>query len=202
VKSLSPLIAGPPEGRTATKSVSVVEIRDPRTQQSLVVESDETLSGYEIDVIAAGWKEGERHPDGVLVATLDGTDWVVFVELKGTLKERRKQQPPADHALDQLEGAVSHFHPTGRGSPDPSHGATHHDRWADGIDALAVRPGRNHRVIGVALAFHEVPRPAPSRPIPFGPIEVPLRISPVHKTGPNQTTLTLRRLLQLAGERV
>ena len=57
-------------------------VEDPRTRQALVLEGDEPLASYRLDVTGGGWRQGERHPDAVVIGTLDDVVWVCFVELK------------------------------------------------------------------------------------------------------------------------
>jgi hypothetical protein len=199
VEHLSPFRVGPPSGTKRGKKSWVVEICDQKTKQSLVVESDEPLAGYTIDVAKAGWKEHERHPDGALVGEVDGDAWVCFVELKGTLRTREQKQPPADHALDQLEGGVRHFHPLNRGTTAASHGAEHHDRWVDGSDPLDVRPTIDHHTVGIAVAFRQVPRSPPQRSPQVDSVEVPLRVTQIAMSKPNRATCSFKKLLENAG---
>lgn len=194
--SLSPFRAKPPAGEQPTKRKSIVEIRDPKTKQSLVVEHDGPLDGYVIDVEAAGWAEGERHPDGLLVGVLDSQWWVCFVDLKGSTKGTKPdKQSPAEHALDQVEGGARHFHPLEVGS----HGRRHHDAWDDRSDELLVRPDSEHRVAGIVLALRHVPRPAPRRSVSLGDVRVPMRVVQFNMTEPNRSRLTFPKLLEDAG---
>lgn len=73
----------------------LVEIRDVKTRQSLLVEHDEPIDAYvfpdpetmpRMRRGASLWADGERHAEGVLVGELDGESWVCFVELKGSLE--------------------------------------------------------------------------------------------------------------------
>src|ERR1041384_6882064 len=103
------------------KGIWLVEIRDEKNRQSLLVEHDEPVEAYvfvdpEVSVRARRsvipWREGERHADGLLVGELDGEAWVCFVELKMSLEHKESTKPaPSDRGLDQLEGSVRHFHP-------------------------------------------------------------------------------------------
>ena len=127
------------------KGVWLVEIRDPKTKQSLLIEQDEPVEAYvfvdpEVRVRtrrgAPRWQPGERHADGLLVGELDGETWVCFVELKGSLEHKDPAKgAPADRGLDQLEGSARHFHPL-----QGTRGREHHDAFADGSDDLEVRP--------------------------------------------------------------
>jgi hypothetical protein len=199
VDLLAGFLADPPPGRKSTKRIHVVEVQDPKTKQSLVVESDEQIAAYVIDVESAKWATGERHPEGILVGACGGEDWVVFIELKGTFRPKPNKELPTKHALDQLEGAVRHFHPIGRRTNEVSYGAAHHDQWANGADELEVLPGKGHRVLGIALAFRQVPRPPPTRDVTVSDSDIPLRTAQVSMTSANQATVTFRDLLYLAG---
>src|SRR6185436_15774177 len=131
------------------KGTWLVEIRDAKTRQSLLAEHDEPIDAYvspdpetlpRVRRGASLWAEGERHSEGVLVGEIDGAGWVCFIELKGSLEHKdAAKQPPAERALDQLEGSARHFHPT-----SGSIGREHHDRFADGSDELEVRPSKGH----------------------------------------------------------
>ena len=191
---LSPLEAGAPEGFKRKKGEYAVEIRDKRTTQSIVITHDEPLAGYHLDVAETQW-EDENHPDGVVIGELDGKAWVCFIELKGTMRPREDKAVPAEKALEQLRGGVSHFHPEGA-----SHGTAHHEAWADDTDPLLVKPPKNHRVIGIAVGFRQVPRPPPVRPFKLGPTAVMLRVVQVPSNERNSVTITLRNLLRHAGQ--
>lgn len=173
-------------------------VEDPRTKQALVLEGDEPLASYRLDVTEGGWLAGERHPDAVVIGTLDDVVWVCFVELKGTLRPSvdDDDQPPSARALTQLEGGVHHFHPT-----LGSHGAVHHQQWQAGADALDPQPLPRHRVVGVVVAFRHVPRPPPRRPLTVGPTRVDLRVAQISANERNRVTISFREFLERAGIR-
>ena len=111
---LSAFRVGPPKGRNPTKRLSIVEISDKRTRQSLVIEHDGAIDAFNFDVPEAGWREGEAHPDGVVVGDVDGEVIVCFVELTGRLTDDPgSKETPAEHKLRQIEGVARHFHPDG-----------------------------------------------------------------------------------------
>ncbi len=195
---LSSLAVGAPEGFKRKKGEYVVEIRDERTMQSIVITHDEPLAGYHLDVAEANWGD-ENHPDGVVVGELGGEAWVCFIEMKGTMKAKEDKADPAEKALEQLAGGVLHFHPEGMGTPNASHGGTHHNAWADGSDPLDVRPSKNHRVIGIAVGFRQVPRPPPMRPLKIGPTRVSLRVVQISSNERNSVRLSFKDLLKHAG---
>ena len=188
MESLSNLLAGPPDGVKPRKGTGHVEIRDEGTKQSLVIDSDEPLAGYHLDVPEAGWGAGEQHPDGVLVGELNGIGCVCFVELKGRFDKK---------AFRQLEGGARHFHPAGRGTTIPSHGAGHHDRWVAGTDPISVRPVLNHLVLGVVVVNRAGTRQLPNR-VKIGKAWVALHVVQLSATR-NQATTTFRKLLRAAG---
>jgi len=185
------------------KGTWLVEIRDAKTRQSLLVEHDEPIDAFVFPDpetmprarrSASLWAEGERHAEGVLVGELDGEDWVCFVELKGSLEHKdAAKQSPTEHALDQLEGSARHFHPT-----TDSTGREHHDRFADGSDELGVRPSKRHRVVGLLVALRRSPMPPPHRAIVLGDREVPLRTVRLSMTEPSRTRTSFRDLLKKA----
>jgi hypothetical protein len=181
----------------------LVEIRDEKTKQSLVVEHDEPLEAYvfvDPEVAkaagreAAAWKEGERHAEGILVGELDGEYWVCFVELKQSLeyKDANKQEP-SEHGFDQLAGSSEHFHPT-----PGSHGRDHHDQWVNETDPLEVVPVKNHRVVGLLVALRRMATPPPSRALRLGDTQVPLRALRLPMNEPNRNRTTFRDLLEQA----
>jgi hypothetical protein len=110
------LVAGAPEGLKRKKGEYVVEIRDKRTAQSIVITHDEPLAGYHLDVTEAEWK-------------------------------------------------------------DP----------------------KDHRVIGIAVGFRQVPRPPPVRPLKLGSTAVMLHVVQVPSNERNSITISLRNLLKHAG---
>lgn len=196
--------APPPEGvGKPRKGTWLVEIRDAKTMQSLVVEHDEPIDAYvfpdpetrpRTERTASLWVEGERHAEGVLIGELDGESWVCFVELKGSLEHKdAKKGAPAERALDQLEGSARHFHPT-PGSP----GREHHDLFADGSDELEVQPSKLHHVVGLVVALRRIPRPPPRRALVLGATEVPLRTVVLSAAERNRTRTSFRELLRAA----
>lgn len=184
--------APPPPRRGVWRAL----VEDPRTRQALVLEGDEPLASYRLDIPEGGWREGEKHPDAVVIGTLDDVVWVCFVELKGTLRLPRDGEEPSARALTQLEGGVHHFHPTAG-----SHGAVHHQQWQAGADDLDPQPLPRHRVVGVVVAFRHVPRPPPRRPLTVGPTRVDLRVAQISANERNRVTLSFRELLERAGIR-
>lgn len=185
------------------RGIWLVEIRDEKTRQSLVVEHDEPIDAYvfvdpeaseKSGREAADWKEGERHAEGILIGKVDGIDWVCFVELKQSLEHKNtKKQNPADHGFDQLAGSAEHFHPR----PD-SHGRDHHDRWADRSDELEVSPEKNHRVVGLLVALRRVAMPPPHRALQIDGTQVPLRTVRLSMSARNRARTTFRSLLDAA----
>lgn len=197
---LSPLFALPPKGFKQKKRQYAVEIRDERTKMSIIVTHDAPLAGYNLDVQEAQWKQGEKHPDGVIMGELNGNVWVCFIELKGSMRPEEDKALPAEKALEQLEGGVRHFHPEGLGTGRLSHGAEHHAAWADDEDPLEVKPSKDHRVIGIAVGLRQVPRPPPLRPLKVGPTRVSLRVVQLSSSERNSVTVTFEELLKHAGE--
>jgi hypothetical protein len=181
---LSDFRAEPPAGEKPTKRTSIVEIRDDKTKQALIVQHDGQLDAFNFDVEEAGWKEGEAHTDGVLIGEVDDEIVVVFIELTGRVTdEAGLKETPAEHKLRQLVGAANHFHPTGRGTKAASHGALHHDQFANGTDAVSPKPSLSHRVLGIVVANRQGSRVIPT----------PIRIG---------TTVMKRQFRQVSRERL
>lgn len=204
MKLLSTFLAPDPTvDEKPKKGTWLVEIKDEKTRQSLVVEHDEPLEAYVfVDPEAAKrsrretakWGEGERHAEGILIGEVDGDAWVCFVELKQSLEHKNEaRQHPAEHGFDQLSGSASHFHPT-----PGSHGRDHHDQWADGTDPLEVLPSKNHRVVGLLVGLRRVAMPPPQRALRIGDTQVPLRTVRLAMTEPNRSRTTFRGLLDQA----
>jgi hypothetical protein len=138
-------------GRRTSRDRYLASVRDRRTQQEIIFTSRERLRSFDLE--QAPWRDREKHCDGLVVGSVDGESIVCFVELKGTHDER---------AMDQLAGTVDHFHPAGRQGAARAHGDEHHDRWSAGEDTWAHMPSADHRVVGVAIGFHRVPRAPPT----------------------------------------
>lgn len=142
-------------------------VEDPKTKQRVVVTSDEPITAYALDDDdRRWWKDGEKHPEAVLVASWDGEPCVIFVELTGTVKLRKqgdKVVDPMDRKAAQIDAGIEHFHPSGRSGAARSHGDDHHDRWGAGEDLPEPVPARSHRVAGVVIGFHQQAR------TPLGP---------------------------------
>jgi len=195
--------APPPQVKERSRRGTwLVEIRDAKTKQSLLVEHDEPIDAYvflDPETLPRArrsslWAEGERHAEGVLVGELDGEGWVCFVELKGSLEHKdTTRQSPAERAFDQLEGSARHFHPT-----PGSTGREHHDQFADGSDELEVRPSKRHRVVGILVALRRSPMPPPHRAIVLEDMAVPLRTVRLSMTEPSRTRTSFRELLRKA----
>lgn len=160
-----PKVAHAPEKEKNTASVTRVEIKDG--SQSLVVEHDGALSGWNIDEESL-WEEGEARTDGLVIGDLDGEVVVCFVELTGNLQDKpyKPNETMAQHKLRQLDSVVDHFHPSGRGTSDANHGAVHHDAFASGADPVSPLPSPHHRVIAIVAANRLQTRlPTPPRPL-------------------------------------
>lgn len=181
------------------KARFAVELSDPRSEQVLVVTSDQKLVGYQLDREDAGWGEGQKKSDGVLLGALGGKSYVCFVELKSSMKLReRGQGNPAVHALDQLLGTFEYFHPRGTASP----GDGHHDAWRTRTDALQFIPSADHEVIGIAVGYRHVPRPPPTAPILTMGTKLALRaVVHISTAQANRAEISFERLLLLAGIR-
>ncbi|MCC6552168.1 MAG: hypothetical protein IT372_03985 [Polyangiaceae bacterium] len=194
---LSSLPADRPEKRTRARFA--VELSDERSGQVLVITSDETLAGYQLDQRAAGWGEGVKHPDGVVLGTSRGRSYVCFIELKSSMKLReRGQGDPAAHALEQLAGAFRYFHPFGASST----GDEHHDQWRSRTDALSYSPAAEHEVIGIVVGYRQVPRPPPTAPIlALGQKRAVRVVVPVHGAQANRSEIAFPELLARAGIR-
>lgn len=180
-----------------TKASYVIEIYDDGSEQSVVIESTEPLAGYNLE--AADWKEGERHPDAVIVGEVGGVVWVCFIELKTSMRPKETKEDPALRALGQLEGGIVHFHPVERGTTKANHGAFHHDQWEQEKDIIEVTPPKNHHVIGIAVGFRHVPRPPPTNLIRVGTARVRLAVVPLSGSERNRAKTTFSNLLRLAG---
>ena len=173
-------------------------VEDPKTKQTVFVTSDEPITAYALDDDdRRWWTEGEKHPDSVLVASWDGDPCVIFVELTGTIKLRKKAGEIVDPMIRkaaQIDAGIEHFHPAGRAGAARSHGDDHHDRWAAGDDLPTPAPARSHRVAGVVLGFHQQAR-TPLGPMTFHGQRVPRLVwSPV----PSARNRAVIRLADLA----
>ena len=141
-------------GRRHSRDRYLASVRDRRTRQEIIFTSRERLRSFDLeDPERAGWREGEKHCDGLVVGSVEGESVVCFVELKGTHDDR---------AIEQIAGAVDHFHPTSRAGGARGDGDAHHDRWAAGEDSWPHMPPADHRVVGVAISFHRVSRTPPT----------------------------------------
>lgn len=178
-----------------------VEMKEPKSGQTLIITSRDPLVGYQLDVEEAGWAEGERHPDGVVLGQAGDRSYVCFVELKSSMRQKPdKNEPPAAHALAQLEGGIRHFHPSGATGGARAHGDEHHDAWREGEDALTFLPDANHEIVGVVVGFRQVPRPPPVAPIlRMGNKLVVRAVVPIHGAQANQATVAFEELLKKAG---
>ncbi len=186
-----------------------VEVREPKSNQVLVITSREPLVAYQLDLEEKGvqetrWAEGENHPDGVVLGQLGARSFVCFVELKSSMKVRTgkedKKPPAAEHSLEQLKGGIRHFHPFASSGEDRSHGDDHHDAWRSGEDPLEFLPDADHEVIGIAVGFRQVPRPAPSAlPLNMGGKRVMRVVIPIHGAQANRATIAFDELLRKAG---
>ncbi|WNG62267.1 hypothetical protein F0U59_51885 [Archangium gephyra] len=183
-----------------------VEIREPKSNQALVITSREPLAAYQLDLEEKGvkeskWVEGENHPDGVVLGRIGIRTYVCFIELKSSMKIRKdKKPPPAEHALEQLKGGIEHFHPFEATGRDRSHGDEHHDEWRAGEDALDFLPDADHEVIGIAVGFRHAPRPPPLAPLlNMGDKRVMRVVVPIHGAQANQATIPFDDLLRRAG---
>jgi hypothetical protein len=177
-------------------------VEDPKTKQTVVVTSDEPITAYALDDDARRWwKDGEKHPDSVLVASWDGDPCVIFVELTGTVKLREKAGQIVDPMIRkaaQIDAGIEHFHPSGRSGAARSHGDDHHDRWGAGEDLPAPVPARSHRVAGVVIGFHQQAR-TPLGPRTFHGQRVPRLVwSPVPSTR-NRAVIKLADLARQLG---
>jgi hypothetical protein len=177
-------------------------VEDPKTKQTVIVTSDEPITAYSLDDDdRRWWTEGEKHPDSVLVASWDGAPCVIFVELTGTVKLRKKAgklEDPMIRKAAQIDAGIEHFHPAGRSGAARSHGDDHHDRWAAGDDLPTPAPTRSHRVAGVVLGFHQQAR-TPLGPATFHGQRVPRLVwSPVPSTR-NRAVIRLADLAQQLG---
>ncbi len=160
MRELSPLVCAPP---TLSKREQLegaecyASVRDARTGQEIVFASSGEILAFDLE--KTNWAHGEKHSDGVVVTRLD-SGWIVcFVEIKGA---------HSDVAFKQLHGAIKHFHPAQRSGDARSHGDEHHDSWSAGRDTWDSMPDRSHLVVGIAVSFHRVPRPPPTRDMVLG----------------------------------
>lgn len=200
MKSLSALPSYRPF-RPPGRARYAAEIREPKSEQVLVITSQELLVAHQLDVEEAEWGQGERHPDGVVMGQLGDRSYVCFIELKSSMKPKPdKKESPAEHALAQLEGGIRHFHPSGLSGQNRSHGDEHHDLWRTGEDALEFQPDAEHVVIGVAVGFRQVPRPPPTAALlKLGRKQVVRAVIPIHGAQANQATIAFDELLKRAG---
>jgi hypothetical protein len=183
-----------------------VEIREPKSNQSLVITSREPLAAYQLDLEQKGiketkWAEGENHPDSVVLGRLGARTYVCFIELKSSMKPREDKKPsPAEHALEQLRGGIEHFHPFEATGGDRSHGDEHHDAWRSEEDPLELPLDAEHEVIGIAVGFRHAPRPPPLAPLlNMGGKRVMRVVVPIHGAQANRATIGFDELLKRAG---
>ncbi len=176
---------------------------EQRTKQVLTIIHDDELVTYQIDDPNDPRPEGERMPDGVVLAQVGDRSIVCFVELKTTMKpkEGEEEDDRAVRGLSQVDSAVDHFHPFGRSGKPRSHGDDHHDAWRDGNDDIEFLPGRAHEVVAIAATFRSPPRRPPEPPRQVGTKKVIRAVVHVHPATNNKAELTLKRLLALAGVR-
>ncbi|MGQ0508421.1 MAG: hypothetical protein ACT4TC_24245 [Myxococcaceae bacterium] len=164
--------------------------------QVLAVTHDEELVAYQLDDEARG--AGEKMCDGVLIGRIVERSIVCFVELKTTLKDKEGMDR-SERALQQLEAAVTHFHPAERSGGSRTHGDDHHDAWRDGDDTLVVMPARDHEVVAIVVAYRAVPRRPPEPPRKVGQSVVFRAVIQVSPAQMNRAETSFSRLLQLAG---
>lgn len=166
MRDLAPLREGEP-ARKGRGYRAVV--KDDKTGQQITITSAEPIAAYALDDEARKWwqdADGERRPDAVVLARASAHSYVIFVELTHSMRPRthRRDPRPRDPALrkmEQLQSAIDHFHPQGRGGGERTHGDEHHDRWAAGEDEPDPLPAKEHRVGGIVLSFHLEARSLP-----------------------------------------
>lgn len=162
MKALAPLRE--PDLKPPKGARYAARVRDPKTKQELVVTSAEPIAAYCLDDDhRVPWPHGEGHTDAVLIAELDGSPVVLFIELTQSLQLAKKrgsqvEVDPMVRKTKQLDGAVAHFHPAARTGAVRSHGDEHHDAWASGEDVLPLLPDAEHRVGAMVIGFHQQAR--------------------------------------------
>jgi hypothetical protein len=161
--------------------------RDPLT---LIISSEENeFVVYSLDRTEIEW-DGKR-PDGVLVAELGGRSLICFIELKATMKG---DPEVFGRAREQLRGGIMHFGPAGRFAGPRTHGDVHHDQWRGGEDRLLLVPARDHIVMGVVIAFRQLPpRIQPEEEQGAGK-QVPMLLTSIPMTGYNRAQISLEAL--------
>lgn len=155
-----------PTGATKAKGKHVVEVKDPKTKQSLRIWSDEPLQAFILDNGKGQRREGEKVPDAVIVGEAPSGSFVLFIDLTMSMKPRTKKEAdtptnPTAHKLAQLLDGMKHFHPHERKGGERSHGDDHHDAWSRQEDLPDVAVDSDHRVGGLGIGFHHTARALP-----------------------------------------
>jgi hypothetical protein len=174
MEELAPLREDEPKGRGSRGKYRAL-IEDAKTQQEVLIVSDEPLAAYALDDENRKWwldTDDEKRPDAVLLAHHQGHSYVIFIDLTYSMKPRVHQadkkgstkavaKDPSVRKMEQLQSALDHFHPAARSASARTHGDEHHDRWAAGQDQPDPLPAREHRVGGIVLSFHHQARVLP-----------------------------------------
>jgi len=184
--------------RPGCRGENAGEIRETKTGQVMTITHDDHIATYQLDVEGVERPLGDKMADGVLLAQVDDRSLVCFIELKATTKQEVKR---VERAHAQLESAVEHFHPYGRSGEARSHGDDHHDAWRDHKDEVTFMPDKAHEVIEMAITFRALPRLPPMAARVVGNKKVFRAAVQVHGAQRHRVSVTLRRLLALAGVR-
>lgn len=185
------------------KGKHVVEIKDPKTKQTLRVWSDDPLQAFILDDGEDGHVEGEKVPDAVIVGESPSGSFVLFVDLTMSMKPREKKgvtvpTDPSKRKLAQLRDGIRHFHPAKRSGGELSHGDEHHDAWSRGQDLPNVAIKSEHRVGGLGIGFHHTARVLPEKEQMGGKLVSRAVWSPV-PSGRGEGDVTLGELFRNLG---
>lgn len=185
---LAPLCEAVPKHLRPKGAKFCARVRDRRTSQEVVFTSNEEISAFDLE--RAIWASGCKHCDAVIIALVDASPLVCFVEIKGSWDQK---------AIAQIHGAATHFHPAGRSGKTRTHGDDHHDRWSDGGDPIDPMPATTHPVVGLAIGFHHVPRPPPSQDVTLGAKRLRVRAIQISRQHHNLAILDFKDLLRRNG---
>ncbi|MHB8419862.1 MAG: hypothetical protein ACYDCL_17440 [Myxococcales bacterium] len=187
--NLGPFALPPRAGAAAPPGLTAFELIDHQSQQRLVIRSQKPLAMFDLERGNGNCWQQKSHPDGVVIGEARGKTWVCFVELKSSTKKK---------AFQQIEKAVRHFHPEGRGTRARKHGAEHHDHWVSRKDRLPFLPSANHPVVGLCVVNGNGTRGLPTGGMMVRGTRIPFRFVQFNSRTP-RVEPTFDDLLRKAG---
>ena len=197
----------PPRGRATggptPRRRHCVEVKDPKTKQTLRVWSNFPLQAFILDDGMGSQTEGEKVPDAVIVGEAPSGSFVLFVDLTMSMRPRKKKgadapTDPCDHKFAQLLDGIRHFHPVGRSGGNRVHGDDHHDAWSRQEDLPVISIGAAHRVGGLGIGFHHAARVLPKQEWMGGKLVRRAVWSPV-RSGRGEAEVTLEQIFRNLG---